>query len=292
MGQLRSALGSLSMSSNAPGSVLDLLDRFVYRIDGGESATVAYAVLDVVTGVLRYASAGHPPPLVLEPAAAPRFLEDGRSWPLGIGQAPRPRPDAATRLPPGSAVVLYTDGLVEQRKTPLDERLAALAAAADAGPFDDPAEVCDRLLTAMLVGEQPDDVALLTVVYDPALASKVHWAFPATPTSIREARGVVRRWLERRGMTPDASFDLVLAADEACANAVEHGSRGPDDAVELTMFADDDGAVVITVSDQGRWVPRVPRPHRGQGFVLMKALMSSVEVEASDDGTRVRLRRR
>jgi anti-sigma regulatory factor (Ser/Thr protein kinase) len=93
-------------------------------------------------------------------------------------------------------------------------------------------------------------------------------------------------------MTPDEAFDLVLAADEACANAVEHGSRGPDDMVELTMYADDDDAVVITVSDQGRWVPRVPRPHRGQGFVLMKALMSSVEVDASDDGTRVRLRRR
>ena len=74
--------------------------------------------------------AGHPPPLVLAPDGA-RFLEGGRSVPIGAAD-PAVFREATAILPPGSSLLLYTDGLVERRDTPLEERLDELAEAAAA----------------------------------------------------------------------------------------------------------------------------------------------------------------
>jgi PAS domain S-box-containing protein len=292
MGQLRSALGALAVRRDRPGVVLDMLDRFAERIDGGEAATVAFAVLDTVCGTMHYACAGHPPPLLLEPGAAPRFLEDGRSWPLGIGQRGRTRPDATVRLRPGSAIVFYTDGLVERRKVSLDDRLTSLAAAAAAGPFDDPSVLCDRLFDALLDDEPRDDVAALGLVYDPALAPLAQWTFPAEARCVRDARGLVRRWLARHDIDATTAFDIVLSTDEACTNAIEHGSQSEDDEVSLTLAFDPVEGVVITVTDTGSWVPRASREDRGHGLVLMRGLMSAVELTTTADGTTVRMSRR
>jgi serine/threonine-protein kinase RsbW len=291
MGQLRSALDALAVRSDSPGMVLEMLDRFAERIDGGEAATAAFAIIDTACGTMRYACAGHPPPLLLERGEPPRFLEQGRSWPLGIGQRDRRRDDAEVRLRPGSAVVFYTDGLVERRRVPLDQRLASLASAASDGPFDDPTVLCDRLFDALLDDEPRDDVAVLSLVYDPALADRAQWTFPALPQRVRDARELARRWLDGRGIVDPVAFDIVLACDEACANAVEHGSRSPKDEVQLELAIDDRGEVVITVVDSGRWIPPRAREERGQGLVLMEALMSSVDIATTTDGTRVRLTR-
>jgi PAS domain S-box-containing protein len=291
MGQLRSALGALAVRGDPPGVVLDMLDRFAERIDGGEAATVAFALIDTACGTMRYACAGHPPPLVVAPGEAPRFLPDGRSWPLGIGHHERHRPDARVRLRPGTAVVLYTDGLVERRRIPLDERLAALAAASAAGPTDDPSVLCDRLIDMLLDDEPRDDIAVLSLVYDPALADRAQWSFPALPPRVRDARQLARRWLDRHGVAEDLSFDIVLACDEACANAVEHGSAGPDDEVELDLHLDGHDRIVATITDRGRWDPSTMAAARGRGhgLGLMEALASSVEVTRAPDGTRVTL---
>jgi PAS domain S-box-containing protein len=292
MGQLRSALGALAVRSDAPGVVLEMLDRFAERIDGGEAATAAFAIIDTACGSMRYACAGHPPPLLIEPGEPPRFLEQGRSWPLGIGHRDRSRPDAVVRLRPGSAVVFYTDGLVERRRTSLDERLAALADAAGAGPVDDPAVLCDRLFDTLLDDNPRDDVAALSLVYDPALAERPSWTFPATHESVRDARELVRRWLDRQGVADAVAFDITVACDEACANAVEHGSRSDADEVALELGFDKDAGVVLSVTDSGSWVPSTGSDDRGKGLVLMRALMSHVDISTTATGTQVSLRRR
>jgi PAS domain S-box-containing protein len=291
MGQLRSALGALTVRSESPGAVLEMLDRFAARIDGGEAATVAFAVLDTACGRMRYACAGHPPPLLLEPGEPPRFLDGGRSWPLGIGHPERARSDADVRIRPGSAVVLYTDGLVERRRVPLDDRLQALADAAASGPFDDPAVLCDRLFDSLLDDQPRDDVALLSLFYDPALADHAHWVFPSIPHRVRDARELTRRWLRRLGVEDPVASDIVLACDEACANAVEHGNHDAFGEIELDLSLDAHGEVSVTVSDHGSWRPPRGDRDRGHGLMLMEALMESVDIQTDARGTTVRLTR-
>jgi PAS domain S-box-containing protein len=291
MGQLRSALGALAAGGDPPAVVLDRLDRFAERIDGGEAATVVFAVLDTLCGTMRYACAGHPPPLLLAPGETPRFLTDGRSWPLGIGVRARARPDAGVRLRPGSALVFYTDGLVERRHDPFDRRLEQLATVAADGPFDEPAALCDRLFDRLIEDERRDDVAALALLYDPALADHAQWTFPAEPTCLRDARNLVRRWLRRHGVESELASDIVLACDEACANAVEHGYREIGGEVGLDLALDAGEGVIVTVTDSGTWRPDRRETDRGHGLVLMKALMSSLDVDQSDSGTTVRLTR-
>jgi serine/threonine-protein kinase RsbW len=291
MGQLRSALGALAAGSDQPSAVLDMLDRFAERIDGGEAATVAFAVIDTLCGTMRYACAGHPPPLLLAPGEAPQFLAEGRSWPLGIGVRSRARPDAAVRLRPGSALVFYTDGLVERRHDPFDRRLEQLAVVAADGPVDDPDALCDRLIDRLIEDEHRDDVAALALVYDPALADRAQWVFPAEPRYLRDARNLVRRWLSRHGVDAELAADIVLACDEACANAVEHGYRGTVGEVERDLQRDAAEGVVVTVTDTGSWREDRSDTDRGHGLVLMKALMSSLDVDRRDAGTTVRLTR-
>ena len=114
MGRLRVALAALAADTKSPGALLTKLDRFALGPNGCDFATAFYAILDPDSGELRYASAGHPPPLVVSPSGDSRWLDEGRSIPLGVSNG-SPRPDASTTLTPGSLVVFYSDGLIERR---------------------------------------------------------------------------------------------------------------------------------------------------------------------------------
>lgn len=129
MGQLRSAVRALASTGLGPARLLEALDRYAHRHGVGQMATLIYAELDL-SGELRYSCAGHPPPLVLAPGEAPRYLWEGRSLPVDVGNASgRPRPQATCTLAPGSTLVLYTDGLVERRDRPLERGMDELGAA-------------------------------------------------------------------------------------------------------------------------------------------------------------------
>ena len=125
-------------------------------------ATVLYLVLDRENGELAFASAGHPPPLVLAAdgaRASSRAAARSRSAPSSPAVVPR----GAAVLPPGAALLLYTDGLVERRDEPLERRLDALADAA-AGADDGLEGLCDAVLASVIGLAHPsDDVALLAV---------------------------------------------------------------------------------------------------------------------------------
>jgi serine/threonine-protein kinase RsbW len=159
MGQLRGAVRALA-SLGRPGALLERLDAFVSQLRGGAMTTMAYAELDVATGELRYACAGHPPPLCVSADGEPRFLWGGRSGPLGIDM--HTRPDELDRLEPGATLVLYTDGLIERRGESLAVGLDRLGEAARAASGDGLQPLVDRLLSAMLAGHpQEDDVCVV-----------------------------------------------------------------------------------------------------------------------------------
>ena len=125
MGQLRNAFRAYGMVEASPAEVVARINRLVMSGVEQVMATVLYLVLDRETGEVAFSAAGHPPPLVIAPDG-PRFLEGGRSVPIGAAD-PAVFREATAILPPGSSLLLYTDGLVERRDTPLDERLEELA---------------------------------------------------------------------------------------------------------------------------------------------------------------------
>ena len=102
-------------------------------------------------------------------------------------------------------------------------------------------------------------------------------------------RPLLRRWLLVHGAGEDEIYDITVAVQEACANAVEH-AYAPGAATYDVEASVDDGVVSFVVRDHGRW--RAPRgTHRGRGITMMRALMESVDVTHGDDGTVVVLRR-
>lgn len=161
MGQLRSALRIYALDGLSPGVVLERLNQLVHRFGVGDFSTLCYLTLDPPTGVVVFACAGHPYPLLLTPGDAPRYLEGGRSLPLGVARDAL-YCEAATILTPGSTLLLYTDGIIESRTQAIDEGLAHLAAAATSGPTDLD-DLLDHLLDPVLADEPEDDIALLAI---------------------------------------------------------------------------------------------------------------------------------
>jgi PAS domain S-box-containing protein len=161
MGQLRSAVRALASTDLSPAALTTALDRYALRHGVGTMATLVYAELDLSTRAVTYSAAGHPPPLVIDPAQEPAFLWDGRSLPLGIGGEPDARAEARHVLPVGARLLLYSDGLVERRAGSLPEDLERLASAAASEASLSAPELAQLLVRDLPDGAHPDDVCLL-----------------------------------------------------------------------------------------------------------------------------------
>ena len=287
MGQLRNAFRAYGLIESSPAEVMARVNRLV---TSGEDAmaTVLYLVLDRETGDVTFSAAGHPPPLLLAPDG-PRFLEGGRSMPIGAAD-PAVFREAKGVVTPGSTLLLYTDGLVERRGVPLEDSLDKLAEVA--GEADDNLErLCDRVLAAVLPELEPsDDVALLAVRPSSATAEAIRLSLPAEPESLGLLRRRLERFLHAAGADELESYEIMLTVCEAAGNAIEH-AYGPGDAsfdVEAALVADD---LVASVRDRGNWRDRRDE-HRGRGIKIIEGLMDDVNIESQDGGTLVTMRRR
>jgi anti-sigma regulatory factor (Ser/Thr protein kinase)/GAF domain-containing protein len=289
MSQLRNALRAFSLDRMKPSSTLARLNRLAEEVLDTAFATVVYAVVDPRTLVCRFTSAGHPPPLVAYPDGRVELLEGGRGLPLGTGSAARYGQDVLD-LPPGTVLLLYTDGLVERRGESIDTGFDQLRAAVVAGPRD-PEQLVEHVLAAMVGGaERDDDIAILAVRVFAVAPRELDLRVPNTTASLDVVRDALRAWLEGAPTDRAESEEIVLAAWEACANAVEHAQDPGTDVVRV-VAALDDARVRIVVEDSGRWAPPSDTPDRGLGIHLMRSLMSSVEIDTGDGGTRVTIER-
>jgi sigma-B regulation protein RsbU (phosphoserine phosphatase) len=163
MGQLRSAVRAFASLGSPPAAILSALDEYSHRHAVGEMATLVCAELDVRTRALRFACAGHPPPIILEPGHEPRLAWGGRSLPINVYTGAQARTEASVTLAAGSTVLLYTDGLVERRRRPLDDGLAQLIgelAGRQHQPFPGFAASIAR---ALREPSEADDVCVLAV---------------------------------------------------------------------------------------------------------------------------------
>ena len=287
MGQLRSACRALLLQDASAKAALTAMDRFASFVPGGECATVFCGILDPATGELRYSSAGHPPGIVVHPDGRTDLLEGARSLPLAI-RADSGRTEASYVLPPRSTLLLYTDGLVERRGRPITEGIAAAAAAvrdADQVPLED---IAERIMTGLApAGGYEDDVALV-LYHHPA---PLDVSFYAESDQLASVRAQLRGWLRSSGVGARMAQDVLVAAGEAIANAIEHGHRHhPAEQVRLRAVSTAN-QLRVTVTDRGRWraTPPGDRSLRGHGIALMRALMQQVTIEPGPSGTTVDL---
>jgi PAS domain S-box-containing protein len=198
MGRVRNALRALALTDPRPAAVLAGLDRLFIATELEEQVTtVAYLVLDPASGEGMAGNAGHLPPLLLSADAPPSLDEAEAGTPLGWAS---PRQQYAFRLPPGSTAVLYSDGLVENRRRGLDaglDELVAVAAKAPAPARENPAVLLDYLVNQMLTGyEQDDDVTVLVVhspLEGPETARRVGATARRVGATARRAAAAARR---------------------------------------------------------------------------------------------------
>ena len=288
MGQLRNGLRAYAIEGHSPSAVLERLDRMVQSLNPGRMATLLYMVLEPDGRTAVFANAGHLPPLVVTTDRSPRLLEGARGVPLGVLPYASFE-ETGARLEPGATLVLYTDGLVEERGISIEIRLADLERVASQ-PFDGPNELCERLLRELLPeGPGVDDVAVIALTTAPASTDRLTLSLPAEPEALITARRALRNWLAEVGVDPEALYDITLATGEACTNAIEHAYAPGEATFDLEAFRGRDDVLVL-VRDYGSWRP--PRGHnRGRGLKLMETLMDSVNVRREQAGTTVELRR-
>jgi PAS domain S-box-containing protein len=287
MTQLRNALRAYALESHPPAVALERLNGVAATLGRSVMATLIYLVFDPASGVVRLANAGHLPPLQIRRDGSTEFLDEGRSVPLGALRTAA-YTEQEYRLGPGSALLLYTDGLVEERRVPIDDGLRRLADSAANG-YGDLEDLCDHLL-ATARGKE-DDIALLALEPLAVRRESLKLAWPAQPTTLAPLRRALRQWLTACEASETESYDIVLACNEAFANAIEHAYGPGDGSVELDA-ALSDHEVSITVRDFGRW--REPRgENRGRGLRLIEAVMDSLTVSRGDqEGTEVKMVRK
>jgi anti-sigma regulatory factor (Ser/Thr protein kinase) len=288
MGQLRNAIRAFSLDRLKPATTLGRLTRLAEDVIETTFATVLYAELDPDTGVCRYASAGHPPPLVATLDGRVEYLEGGRGVPLGTGVSTGYR-QAVAELPHGSVLVFYSDGLIERRGRSLDEGLERLRASVATGPRD-PERLAEHVLEHLIGDEdRRDDVVLLVARLLPVAPRSLSLQLDGGDAGLRHVREALRIWLAGASIRDVDAHDVVLAAWEASANANEHSLSEAGFRLQAHLV---DDTVRVVVEDSGTWLPPAARPDRGRGLQLMRALMSSVEVEPGPRGTRVTMEKR
>lgn len=164
MAETRSMLRALLYERQSlPGVILTRLDRTLEAITDTSFTTVCLAKLRPADEgwSLRWSTAGHPAPLLLPPGEPARYLTAQPGPPLGVDSGAA-RPELHERLPGGSTLVFFTDGLVEDRRHPIDKGLAALAAVATNQAGQPPDRLC-RAFTDNSPGDGSDDTAILAL---------------------------------------------------------------------------------------------------------------------------------
>ncbi|HUN36135.1 MAG TPA: SpoIIE family protein phosphatase [Trebonia sp.] len=298
MGQLRSASQAVLLRAPGPADALADLDTFASRIPGAECTTVFCAIIDPAAGTVTYSCAGHPPPILVTGDGGYRLLDQAQSLPLGMLPADWQRSQAVATLEPGATLMLYTDGLVERRNQPLDKGIEAAAATMTAHAQDHPDLVADHVTSAMTPqAGYDDDVAILIYRHPPAPLFVQVPADDAACLALLRAR--LRDWLSAASIDGREATDIMIAAGEAAANAVEHATASrPAGAapVQITFTARTDHATLrLTIADTGSWRPppddrEPPAPGtRGHGVIFMHALMDDVTIDPSPHGTTVTL---
>lgn len=287
MGQLRSSARALLLTGAEPAKLLEELDAVARLIPDAFCTTVFLAILDTKSGKFCYSCAGHLPAVLAAPQSKPILLDDARSVPLAVHRKDS-RPQSSVVLPPGSTLMLYTDGLVERRELSIDDGIARVSATVAAGMHLPVDSVADAVLSELAPPTGYDDDIAIVVYRQPYAPLKIVKA--ATAEQLSDVRHQLAAWL-RAATIPDATAaDVILAVNEAAANSIEHGYRGHK-AGKVRIEAENDGArVYVRITDKGSWKVAPADPGiRGRGLLLIRAVSDWLEMDCTPSGTTVNM---
>ncbi|MGC4868563.1 PP2C family protein-serine/threonine phosphatase [Micromonospora sp. DT53] len=165
MGRIRSALRAYALDSDDPAQALTSLDRKIHHFEAGTLTTAVYALIAPDRRTVYLSSAGHLPPLLAVPGQPTQLVDLTVDRPLGVGRPLATRRTTVMDLPPGAALVFYTDGLVERRSELIDTGIERLADAVRSGPSE---ALCDHIMATTAEQHPNDDIALLVIRRRPA----------------------------------------------------------------------------------------------------------------------------
>ena len=308
MSELRAVFNERVRADGDIVAALELLDRRASRTPATRAATVCAVLLDPESGLVRYATAGHPPPLTVRADEGATYLPATGGAALGTG---RPFPVLEHRLVDGELLLLYTDGLVDplgpsaQGTVELARLASELLVLETARDDETPLvqRVCTRLLEQATRSGFADDVVLLALHRAPA-GPALHLSLDDDPASLPVVRRELGRWLTPLGISGLDEMVLQHAVGELVANAVEHAYAGSSDPGEPGGHADGvvleahhcaGGVVEIEVRDHGEWREPVAAPDRGRGLAMVVGFCDELDIEHGSPeapGTRARLRHR
>lgn len=167
---LREAVRETALRLRGPVAVVAALDAYWESLGIETLATLWYGEYRPSTGELTYVSAGHPPPILTVHGDPARLLAEASAPPLGVGLAHEHAANATETLPPGSVLVAYSDGLVERRRTDIEDQLAALqsvvTAACDPAKVGSAKDIAADIVDALVpdLDRAEDDVCVLVVM--------------------------------------------------------------------------------------------------------------------------------
>ncbi|MER6649252.1 SpoIIE family protein phosphatase [Streptomyces sp. NPDC000971] len=295
MGQLRIALRAYAAEGHPPATVLARASRFLAELDTDRFATSTYAQVDLATGEVRVARAGHFGPLIRHTDGRVGVPQVRGGLPLGISSdfGDEEYPETRLDLVPGETLVLYTDGLVEEPGADVDAGVAALIHEVSEGP--DGAEaladhLSDRLWERWGSG---DDVALLVLRRSPDLGSpqapRLHqYIHQADPQGLSEARAIVRQALTDWGLAGLAD-DAETVTGELLVNVLLHTEGGA--VLTLEVLPEPVRRIRLSVQDRSSVWPRRRTPGEtstsGRGLLLLDAVAERWGIEPRGEGKAV-----
>ncbi len=284
MGEARQAVRASTYDARSPGEVLARANQMLRSAPMMVTALVG--IYDPRTSIFTYASAGHPPPLVIAPDGHAFMLPNG-DLPLGVIEDLAPTPWTFT-LSPGTLLVLYTDGIVEFERDVFFGESALISASID--ELADLSAHPARSVQDRVFGSKPnvDDVATMTLYVPPRALETFDCVFSAVPFAAPFVRRGLERFLVDHGVGDDHRFSVITAVGEAVANAVEHAYADLPGTVRLCVRFED-SIVRVHIEDCGRWRPATKEEERGRGIPLMRALMDRVEIRTDSASTQVRM---
>jgi len=290
MGEIRQALRAAAFESAEPSAILDRASRLLIASGRSVFVTAIFGILDPVSGLFAYASAGHPAPLIDDGTALRRLPTGG----LPIGLRDDEGVDFVRSLQAPVTLVLFTDGLMEFARD-LDEGERRIEAAIRTLAREDIEHLATVLMKEVLGDDDPtDDIAILTLTIrrftDPLPHELREWRFSSgdarTAALIRRELGEL---VGERTARPDAGFAGELAFGELIANAVRH-APGP---VVVRATWDARGGAVLTLDDAGAGFAAAASrselyAESGRGLELVRAISDQLTITRSPlGGTRV-----
>ena len=266
MGQLRTSAQTLAGLDLPPHEVLYHLDEQAQHLGAEQHlATCVYAVYDPIANRVVVANAGHVPPVLMGPDGTAELLELPAGAPIGVGGVDF----ESTELPapPGSALLLFTDGLVETRRRSLSAGLEALRSRLASVHRHSPEEVCQEALRVLPPGERADDIALLAASFDGIPAEDVsYWYLRPRHETPGRARRLAAHALRRWGLE-ELSETTELMVSELVTNAIRHATR------PVTLRLVRTSRLRCEVGDDSPALPRArragPEDEQGRGLQIV-----------------------